>query len=77
LFCKLKFKYHETDNYILFFNNFIYCINVEGYFEIPAKPLDTLIVSYLGYTTKVVAIANQKEHIHLKLEGQVALEIPS
>ena len=48
--------------------------NVEGYFEIPAKPLDTLIVSYLGYTTKVVAIANQKEHIHLKLEGQVALD---
>ncbi|MCD8193319.1 MAG: TonB-dependent receptor [Tannerellaceae bacterium] len=49
--------------------------NTDGYFEIERAGGDVnLTVSYIGYTTLVVAVTNPAEQLQLVLKGEVALD---
>ncbi|TBN02673.1 T9SS type A sorting domain-containing protein [Hyunsoonleella flava] len=45
----------------------------DGNFEINAKASDTLIISYLGYDSKEIAVGNKKE-MNVVLKGSIALD---
>lgn len=47
--------------------------NIDGVYEIKAKPTDTLSISYLGYVTKDVLINNQMS-INTFLSGDIKLD---
>lgn len=47
--------------------------NIDGYYEIEANYNDTLSISYLGYSTKDILVANQKM-INTVLDGEIQLK---
>ncbi|MFI1745181.1 carboxypeptidase-like regulatory domain-containing protein [Thalassobellus sediminis] len=47
--------------------------NIEGVYEIKAKPTDTLSISYLGYQVKDVLIGNRRS-INIFLTGNIKLD---
>lgn len=47
--------------------------NADGYYEIQANKGETLMVSYLGYTTEEFVVSNQK-HMKIILKGRITLD---